>query len=35
LLDGIQSEAVKAGVAAARLERLQVEIQAIKARIQK
>jgi hypothetical protein len=32
LLDGIQSEAVKSGIAAKRLEMLQVEIQAIKSR---
>jgi hypothetical protein len=35
LLNGVQSEAVKSAVAAKRLEMLQVEIQAIKARIQK
>jgi hypothetical protein len=35
LLDGIQSEAAKAGVAAKRLEMLQVYIHGIKARIQK
>ena len=35
LLDGIQSEALKAGVAAKRLESLQLWIQGIKARLQK